>query len=218
MAPGFMASDDDWVEYIWNRLKEINKSEGKEISQRTIFDPPYEILPHLFLGSRNHAYDKSLLKELGVTHVLNCAHLDENVKTDADFYGDDMVYKGFEAKDNTTYDMTQHIEESFQFINGAKASGGKVLVHCAQGINRSGLITIAYCMLEMRWHFLKAFEHCAKIRVSIIYNRSFQKQLIRWSRAHALLYSHKRLASLLGGQVNSKSVPTITEADVGLNV
>lgn len=206
MAPGILASDDDWIKFIWGRIQDITKEESANLSRKTIFDPPFEILPHLYLGNRHHAYDAELLHELGVTHILNCAEGDENVNTNEEFYKGSMVYKGIEAKDRQNYDMTQHVTEAIKFINSAKSSGGKALVHCVQGINRSGFIVLAYCMIENDWKFLKAFEHVAHIRVTVLLNKGFQKQIVQFARENALLYSHKRLASMFGKQKRSNSV------------
>eukprot|EP00511_Aplanochytrium_stocchinoi_P008219 CAMPEP_0204859742 /NCGR_PEP_ID=MMETSP1347-20130617/23887_1 /ASSEMBLY_ACC=CAM_ASM_000690 /TAXON_ID=215587 /ORGANISM="Aplanochytrium stocchinoi, Strain GSBS06" /LENGTH=148 /DNA_ID=CAMNT_0052008291 /DNA_START=40 /DNA_END=483 /DNA_ORIENTATION=+ len=148
MAPGLLASNDDWTDYMYGKLKHFSKQEHPK---RTVFDPPYEILPFLFLGNKHHAEYTEQLKELGVTHVLNCAEGDENATTNEEYYKGVFIYKGFEAKDTKDYDMTQHIDAAIEFINAAQEANGKVLVHCVEGINRSGLIVVAYCMQSLNW-------------------------------------------------------------------
>eukprot|EP00511_Aplanochytrium_stocchinoi_P001003 CAMPEP_0204843382 /NCGR_PEP_ID=MMETSP1346-20131115/47944_1 /ASSEMBLY_ACC=CAM_ASM_000771 /TAXON_ID=215587 /ORGANISM="Aplanochytrium stocchinoi, Strain GSBS06" /LENGTH=211 /DNA_ID=CAMNT_0051982515 /DNA_START=260 /DNA_END=895 /DNA_ORIENTATION=+ len=204
MAPGMFASDEDWTSYMWRHLKEISKK-GLE-NPRTVFDPAWEILPYLFLGDKGHAESIDGLKELGITHVLNCAEGDEAIITGESYYKNKMVYKGIKAKDSIYYDMAQHIEEAAEFINSAKAEGGKVLVHCVKGINRSGMMTIAYCINGNKWELAKAFKYCAEIRLVILTNKSFQIQLVQWARENDLLFQHKRLARLIGSQVKPKKI------------
>lgn len=70
---------------------------------------------------RSVALNKSSLKRLGVTHVVNCAHgsTPYHVNTGPQFYGDEFVYHGVEAKDVTGFDMTPHFRPTAQFIGDA---------------------------------------------------------------------------------------------------
>lgn len=67
---------------------------------------------------RQTAKDKSLLKKLGVTHVLNAAEGTwNNVDTGAPYYADmDVVYYGVVAEDVTTFDLSPHFYPAARFI------------------------------------------------------------------------------------------------------
>lgn len=67
---------------------------------------------------RQTAKDKSLLKTLGVTHVLNAAEGTwNNVDTGAPYYADmDVVYYGVVAEDVTTFDLSPHFYPATRFI------------------------------------------------------------------------------------------------------
>lgn len=56
----------------------------------------------------------------------------------------------FEASDDEDYDILQHVTGARDFIDSARAEGGRVLVHCARGVNRSGAICVAYLMITTR--------------------------------------------------------------------
>jgi protein-tyrosine phosphatase len=62
-----------------------------------------------------------------------------------------------------------------------------VLVHCSQGINRSGVIVAAYLMLHERLPVLQVVQLCASKRHAFLWNDSFQEQLIELAWHHSLL-------------------------------
>ena len=57
------------------------------------------------------------------------------------------------------------------------AATPRVLVHCVAGINRSGLIACAAQMVLERQPLLEVVRYCIKQRGSVLWNRSFQRQL-----------------------------------------
>lgn len=62
--------------------------------------------------------DKSKLKRLGITHILNAAEGTwNNVDTGAGYYSDmDVVYYGVVAEDVATFDLSQYFFSAAQFI------------------------------------------------------------------------------------------------------
>jgi len=61
--------------------------------------------------------------------------------------------------------------------------GGKVLVHCVMGVNRSGAICVAYMMVDGVGQNLLQAARTAKLRRKIILtNRSFRRQLVIFER------------------------------------
>ena len=65
--------------------------------------------------------------------------------------------------------------------------GGKVIVHCMSGINRSGLIAIAACMVLERMPLLEAVRLAKIKRGNILTNESFRHQLCDLAAAEDLL-------------------------------
>ena len=162
-------------------LLKLNISNIEPVSQ-----DPAEICPHLYLGSMHHARDRQMLVSLGITHVLNCAA--ESVKTGQQYYQQSGVnhYKEFAAEDCKDYDVMQHFEEMLNFVNEAKAQGGKVFIHCEAGVNRSGSLCIAYAMVDQKMPLLASAMHCKERRGRICTNKAFQFQLFQYARAHGL--------------------------------
>ena len=94
----------------------------------------------LYLGSDIVAQDYDLLKQNKITHVVNCA-----ADYSADYHLDKgMKYLSLHLKDH----VRENIESSFysviDFMTQAKQEGGRVYVHCVQGISRSTTMCLCY--------------------------------------------------------------------------
>ena len=74
------------------------------------------------------AKDKSKLKDIGVTHIVNCAKGTNfnQVNTDGTYYRDiGVTFLGIKAKDIATYDMTPNFNTAADFIDKAVLAGGR---------------------------------------------------------------------------------------------
>ena len=94
----------------------------------------------MYLGSDNVAKDLNKLKENKVTHVINCAadysadyHIDKGIK-----------YLSLHLKDHVRENIECSFYEVIEFINQAKQEGGRVFIHCVQGISRSSTMVLCY--------------------------------------------------------------------------
>ena len=63
-----------------------------------------------------------------------------------DVYGEGCRCLRIAAGDAPRYDLSQHFQSTFEFIEEARAANAKVLVHCVAGASRSAAIVIAYLM------------------------------------------------------------------------
>eukprot|EP00747_Dinoflagellata_sp_TGD_P191113 gnl/TRDRNA2_/TRDRNA2_54059_c0_seq1.p1 gnl/TRDRNA2_/TRDRNA2_54059_c0~~gnl/TRDRNA2_/TRDRNA2_54059_c0_seq1.p1 ORF type:complete len:221 (+),score=37.47 gnl/TRDRNA2_/TRDRNA2_54059_c0_seq1:82-744(+) len=149
---------------------------------------PVDILPHLLLGDKSSARDIGRLKADGITHVLNVAGL-EGMNKDIDYAGCGMSYLSLDGEDEHGYPMlARHLASARAFVEQAKAAGGRCLVHCVAGINRSGVIVAAELMLSERLPVLEAVARCRQARGrSFLWNKSFQEELIGLAQHHDLL-------------------------------
>lgn len=71
--------------------------------------------------------DLAQLRKLRITHILNVAEGTSfaHCNTGPFFYrGFKFTYKGLAANDLPSYDLSQHFEEAFRFIDSAIKSGG----------------------------------------------------------------------------------------------
>ncbi|XP_071831316.1 dual specificity protein phosphatase 3-like [Apostichopus japonicus] len=110
-----------------------------------------EITKGLFIGCRSPALNKSLLKKLGITHILNAAQGKKfmHVDTDADYYKDlNIKYLGLTCSDFESTNISKHFDTAADFIADGLNGDHKVLVHCVEGFSRSATLVIAYFMIK----------------------------------------------------------------------
>ncbi|XP_008427992.1 dual specificity protein phosphatase 13B [Poecilia reticulata] len=108
-----------------------------------------EVWPKLYIGDESVARDKTRLSSLGVTHVLNAAAGHHRINTGQTFYTDiEVVYHGVEAADHPEFNLQPFFNSAALFIDSALKKNGKVLVHCAMGVSRSGALVLAYLMIH----------------------------------------------------------------------
>jgi hypothetical protein len=101
----------------------------------------WEILPDLFLGDRGDARDRDLLRQRGITHVVNCSK-----ELPCHFEGE-LEYLWLRMDDPDPA-FAGKIVAFCQFIDAGRERG-KVLVHCTGGVSRSPAVILAYlCHLD----------------------------------------------------------------------
>lgn len=128
------------------------------------------VLPRLYVGSYHPASDREVLNAAGVTHICCC------INVAARFPGE-YQFMNLPADDTATYDMAQHFEETFAFIEKALTSGGTVLVHCGAGISRAPTITAAYIIRKLKVSHHSAVQMISSVRPCASPNLGFRKQL-----------------------------------------
>jgi protein-tyrosine phosphatase len=94
------------------------------------------VLGGLYLGGREDARDLKLLKQHGVTHVLNCAVELPN------YHPGEFAYLRLDMKDPDPR-FYRLLGTARTFIDEGRSSGG-VLVHCFAGVSRSPSTVLAY--------------------------------------------------------------------------
>lgn len=138
-----------------------------------------EVWPNVYIGDEQTAKDRSTLKRLGITHILNAAEGTwNNVDTGPDYYqGMEIVYYGVVAEDVPTFDLSQYFFSAAKFIQETLGNPqNKLLVHCVMGRSRSATLFLAYLMIYENMVVVDAIEH-VKRRRRIIPNWGFLKQL-----------------------------------------
>jgi protein-tyrosine phosphatase len=133
---------------------------------------PVQILPWLYLGSVAHASQRSRLKALGITALLNVSPQQPN------HISEDFLYKTIPVVDNQTSEISEWFPEAIEFIESIRNGDGKVLVHCQAGVSRSATICIAYLMNHLRISMEQAFDYLKSRRSVISPNINFMCQLL----------------------------------------
>jgi atypical dual specificity phosphatase len=96
----------------------------------------WQIIPGLFLGDREDARDRQLLKREGITHIVNCA-AELSCHFEREF-----IYLSLKLKDPDPA-FGSRIERVCDFIDAGRRDG-KVLVHCTAAVSRSPAVILAY--------------------------------------------------------------------------
>ena len=138
--------------------------------------PPFEILPHLYLGCRKVATCLPGLRQKNVTRVLNVTSTIPNHFESME----DFEYKQIAVEDKMEVDMMQHLPAAFQFIEAARLNGEKVLVHCYAGMSRSVTIILAYLMKYYNHTLESAHEYVKERKSDISPNFGFMGQLLEF--------------------------------------
>lgn len=136
-----------------------------------------ELYPGLFVAGDIVARDKALLKAKGITHIVNCAG---NVC--GNYHAEDFRYLSYFLKDSNTESIECVFYETTQFIEAALTAGGKVLVHCHQGVSRSVTVCLAYIIFKERKTFDTVFKEAREKRGISSPNFGFQVQLMWWQK------------------------------------
>lgn len=180
--------DKEAEEYL-RKVKDILTSSRS--GSRYLPRGPSQLLDHLYIGNKEDAHNITILKVHKISHVLNCA-----AKRDysMDSYGQTspyskagIAYEEFEGCDNDGYPILMHFARAKLFIDEAKRTGGRALVHCEMGINRSGAICIAYMMVNEKITMLQALRSAKIERPTILVNEGFQKMLVEFARERGLM-------------------------------
>lgn len=160
------------------------------VSERSLKqrDLPVEVSPGIFLSDARNAHDIGKLRERSITHVLNCAGIPARGPR-ADYEEAGIQYCEIEAEDEEGYPMlSRHLKEARRFIQTCRIAGGRVVVHCMAGINRSGVIVCAEKMLSERMHVLDVVGEVRAARGNLcLVTYTFQEELVALARREGLL-------------------------------
>ncbi|MED6289083.1 Dual specificity protein phosphatase 16, partial [Characodon lateralis] len=114
---------------------------------------PTRILPHLYLGCQRDVLNKELMQQNDIVYVLNAS----NTCPKPDFIPDSHFLR-VPVNDSFCEKILPWLDRSVEFIEKAKASNARVLVHCLAGISRSATIAIAYIMKRMDMSLDEAYR------------------------------------------------------------
>ena len=129
-----------------------------------------EILDNfLYLGSSKASKDLEGLQRLGITHIVNLAG--------KQYFPGTFQYKRAFFEDSKEAEFKHLLNGIFEFIENAKVTDGKVLVHCQGGISRSPSIVIAYVMHNHNSTYEEALALVKAKRRCVRPNVHFQAQL-----------------------------------------
>ncbi|KAL6785276.1 hypothetical protein ACKKBG_A03170 [Auxenochlorella protothecoides x Auxenochlorella symbiontica] len=135
---------------------------------------PLCLLPGLYLSDAVGASSMHTLRHLGITHILNATE---------DLLGPDeglgAAWIRCALRDVEEEDITPHIEAATAFIDGARAGGGRVLVHCHAGRSRSCSLILAWMMQSQGWSLRQGMRFLTRLRPEAAPNAGYMAALLR---------------------------------------
>ncbi|OXG71453.1 hypothetical protein C349_07178 [Cryptococcus neoformans var. grubii Br795] len=158
---------------------------------------PSRILPFLYLGNLEHAGNAAMLHSLGITHVVSVGeslmnmdnainayygHKSENTLAAAVRAGKLSVLDLTDVRDDGNDPLRPVIARACEWIEEARARGGRILVHCRVGVSRSASIVIAYMMQYEHMRLMDAYMVCRARRLNVLIqpNLRFFHELFGW--------------------------------------
>ena len=132
----------------------------------------HEIYPNLFIGNMSTSFNKDLLKQKGITHIVSA------IGGFKPPYPKDFKYHVVNALDTSGFNIKPYLNDACFFIEYALKNFRKVYVHCMCGVSRSSTIIVAYLLDKMRDKTPEEIiEYLQTIRPVINPNSGFRKQL-----------------------------------------
>jgi protein-tyrosine phosphatase len=130
------------------------------------------ILPGIYLGGINEAYNFEWLKQHKVTHILNVAQ-------DADcLFLNEFKYMKFDLEDIPTQKLVNVFPQAYAFISYVINNPKNVLlIHCRAGISRSASILIYALMRRFGLTYNAALLFVRSKRPIVNPNSGFVKEL-----------------------------------------
>lgn len=148
-----------------------------------------KVAEHIYLGGDAVAKDREILKQNGITHVLNCVGF-----VCPEYFKADFVYRTLWLQDSPSEDITSILYDVFDYFEDVREQGGRVFVHCCQGVSRSTSLVIAYLMWREGQSFDDAFQYVKAARGIADPNMGFACQLLQCQkRVHAVPLSPSSL-------------------------
>ncbi|XP_071946947.1 serine/threonine/tyrosine-interacting-like protein 1 isoform X2 [Antedon mediterranea] len=144
---------------------------SKESRKKISTYPSVVLAGCLFQGNKDHAENKTILKDVGITHIVNVTSEMKNL------FQDDFVYLRIAVEDELSSNLRPRLSQAADFIADALRNGGRVMVHCIQGVSRSSTITLSFMMKYLGWPLKDARDYLKICRPIINPNRTFLLQL-----------------------------------------
>jgi protein-tyrosine phosphatase len=140
-----------------------------------------EIEPLLYLGSVDAFKDKKFVSKIdAVVSITRIATEDFGLPSRISVQNKNHL--DICLADHEDSDISQHFDESYEFITNHILEGHSVFVHCAAGISRSATLVAAYLMRVNKWTAYEALSLLKEKRPCIRPNDGFLEQLLLFEK------------------------------------
>lgn len=117
----------------------------------------HEIVNGVYISDFDSAFNNDALNKLQITHILNVAS-EINVYERVGY----AYCKYGVPDDDPNYDISKSLLFWANHIKTVKAQGGRILVHCWEGLSRSVCAILAYMTTTEDWSMERAVDHISK--------------------------------------------------------
>lgn len=128
-----------------------------------------EIVPGLLAGGYLAARDIAVLRGSGVTHLLS-------LREERAEGIEDLEYLNLPMSDSGDSVLCEVASNAARFIDAARDAGGRVLVYCDMGVNRTAAVIAGYLILK-GWSLEAATERISRVRSVINIIEPYNLQL-----------------------------------------
>lgn len=135
-----------------------------------------EVLPSVFVGPYQASKDLNALKNSLITHIC-CISESREAHLLKPRFPDQFQYIVLDIRDATDQNLISIFPQALRFIDGCLNSGGRVLVHCGDGLSRSPAVATAYAMAKYNMTSEDAFQFIQSRRFCASPNLGFLRQL-----------------------------------------
>ena len=154
--------------FLCSSIHITNEQERKKYLQAY----PSEIVEgKLYQGRGDQATNKTVIKNLKVTHIVNVCTEHRNA------FPEEITYLNINVEDLNSSCLKLYFQKCCDFIRNAFDEDGCVLVHCNLGMSRSSTMSLCYLMDSRHWSLKEAYDFMKSKRQAVKPNRSFLRQL-----------------------------------------
>jgi rhodanese-related sulfurtransferase len=140
---------------------------------------PHEFEDGMFIGACLHAHNPTVIRHLGITHVVNAADDVPNIFSGP--MGSSIPwmihYTSLMWIDSSSFPITSGLPVAAAAIESCRLQGGKVLVHCFQGVSRSAAAAAAWLVAYSGRSVIDAHAYLRTVRPIVRINPGFLHQL-----------------------------------------
>ena len=144
-------------------------------------DPPAKVHVSIMFGA-GFMVTPAFIAKHGITHVVNCAQDSDSPQWFREH--NPTKYACINAVDNTSVDITgwypRFANTMDRFLRDSDSK--VVFVHCQCGINRSGFLTLLYCIQKFGYEFESTAKIILAQRPCALTNPAFRLQVMKYQK------------------------------------
>uniref|UniRef100_A0A0G4GRX9 Protein-tyrosine-phosphatase n=1 Tax=Chromera velia CCMP2878 TaxID=1169474 RepID=A0A0G4GRX9_9ALVE len=139
-----------------------------------------QVIPGLYLSSKNEALNHEKLIAAGVQAVVTCCTYFE---IPVSMQHSQLSYHRVDVEDISCEPINEYFDGALDFIELSLQKNQPTLVHCKSGVSRSATIILAFLVAKKGMSLHDAFQALQKARPKICPNLGFMEQLCEFEES-----------------------------------